>query len=685
MPLTWLTILLDYQLYGMNAGGFHLTNLFLHMLNTLLLFAVLGRMTGRLWRSALVAALFALHPLHVESVAWVTERKDVLSSFFWMLTLLSYAWYVERPGIWRYFMVFLSIVLGLMAKPMLVTLPFVLLLLDFWPFQRFEAADNLRPDHISHKPVRQLLWEKVPFLTLVVLVSVMTYLTQAEGGAVKSLSAYPLDVRAANALVAYVIYVGKMLWPAGLAFFYPHPGALPLWQPILAGILLISMTLFTVSFVRKRPYLVFGWLWYLGTLVPVIGLVVIGPYVVADRYTYISLIGLFVMIVWGVADFFSAKRYPAVVAVFLSVVILTALALLSWRQTGSWQNSIALNQRAIAVTRNNMAAYNNLAAAFEDRGQSDDAVRTYLEAIEIDPDNVVLYNNLGLVLKRQNKISDAISYYERALSIDPKDAYAHHNLGNALSSIGKYSAAIDHYRRALKSDPLYANTHVGLGNIFLKQNEFSRAIFHYQAAIRIDPMYAEAFNNLGSALALTGQVDRAVDQYRKALKIRPGFVDAQNNLRNQLWVRKKMIAEKLKMKQRLASDPQDVDAMVKLGHLYKKEGDLAEAAVRYQAAVAIDSGNIEALNNLGVIHAMRGEYETARFILKKSIAHRPDDMHAYYLMAGTYARQNKREAAVLWLKRAVDKGFDNWALAKRDLNMQNIRQTAYYRQMVNAR
>ena len=685
VPLTWLTILLDYQLYGMNAGGFHLTNLFLHMLNTLLLFAALRRMTGRLWRSALVAALFALHPLHVESVAWVTERKDVLSSLFWMLTLLNYARYVERPGMWRYFTVFLGIVFGLMAKPMLVTLPFVLLLLDFWPFQRFAATDHQYLCKIPKRPVRQLLWEKVPFLALVVLVSVMTFLTQAEGGAVKSLSAYPLDVRVTNALAVYVAYIGKMLWPAGLAFFYPHPGSLPLWQPLMAGILLISMTIFALCFAQKRPYLIFGWLWYLGTLVPVIGLVVIGPYVMADRYTYISLIGLFVAIVWGAADIFSAKRYPTAVAASFSLLILTILAVISWYQAGYWQNSITLCKRAIAVNRNNITAHNNLAIALEARGRTDEAVRYYLETLEIDPDNAMLYNNLGYVLERQKKTVEAIYYYEKALQIDPKYVYAHNNLGNVFLSQKKYSAAIDHYRQALKSDPRYAKAHFNMGNAFFVQNEFDQAAFHYREAVRIEPLYAEAHNNLGSALALTGQMDRAIEHYREALKIRPDFHDAQNNLRHHLSARKQMHAEKLKMKQRLESDPLDIETRVKLGHLYKKEGDLEKAAVQYQAAVAIDSANIVALNNLGVIRAMQGEYETARSIFKKIIARRPDDVHAYYLVSGTYARQKKAAEAITWLKQAVDRGFDDWDLIKTDRNLERIRTTSYYIELMRGR
>jgi len=304
VPLTWLSILLDHELYGMHAGGYHLTNLFLHVLNTLLVFMVLRRLTGALWPSAFAAALFGLHPLHVESVAWVTERKDVLSTFFWLLTMLSYGGYVRRPGAGRYLLTFILFVLGMMSKPMLVTLPFALLLLDYWPLGRLEGeAWKQRFFH--------LVWEKGPFFVVVMIAAVAAFVTQQAADAVKSLAAIPLGVRLANVLVAYVGYIGKMFWPVRLSFLYPHPGVLPVWQWAGALLILAGVTYGVLRYAKERPYLVVGWLWYLGTLFPVSGLVVIGPHAMADRYAYVPLMGLYVMAAWGLAELFPKGRYQA--------------------------------------------------------------------------------------------------------------------------------------------------------------------------------------------------------------------------------------------------------------------------------------------------------------------------------------------------------------------------------------
>ncbi len=319
-PLTWLSHMLDFQLYGLNPSGHHLTNVFFHLVNTLLLFLVLKLMTGALWRSGLVAALFAVHPLHVESVVWVAERKDVLSTLFWMLTLWAYLGYTKRPGVKRYLVILLAFALGLMAKPMLVTLPFVLLLLDYWPLKRIELGQSAiglpaasQPSTIANKPGAQafrLLLEKTPMFVLAAVSSVVTFIVQKSGGAVGALETYPFKIRMANALLSYVIYLKKMIWPQNLAVFYPHPGqSLPMWQAAGAGLLLVVVSIAVIRAGRRYPYLPVGWLWYVGTLVPVIGLVQVGDQAMADRYTYVSLIGLFIVVAWGVPDVARSWRY----------------------------------------------------------------------------------------------------------------------------------------------------------------------------------------------------------------------------------------------------------------------------------------------------------------------------------------------------------------------------------------
>ena len=323
-PLTWLSHMVDFQLYGLNPKGHHLTNVFFHLLNTLLLFFVLQRMTGALWRSGFVAALFALHPLHVESVAWVAERKDVLSTLFWLLTIWAYTWYVERPRRTRYLLTLLTFTLGLMAKPMLVTLPFVLLLLDYWPLGRFQVGQldtalsapgqaSLSTRSVWSQTLR-LIWEKAPFFALAAASSIVTFLVQKGGGAVRPWERFPITIRIANGLVSYVKYMGKMIWPSDLAVFYPHPGAsLPIWQAVAAGLLLLSISIAAIRLAKNHPYLAVGWLWYLGTLVPIIGFVQVGGQALADRYTYVSLIGLFIIIAWGVSDIVAKWRYQRVV------------------------------------------------------------------------------------------------------------------------------------------------------------------------------------------------------------------------------------------------------------------------------------------------------------------------------------------------------------------------------------
>jgi len=455
-PITWLSLMLDYDLFRLNPAGYHWTNLLIHIANGILLFTVFRRMTQDIWKSALVAALFAVHPLHVESVAWISERKDVLSAFFWLLTMGAYVRYADRPVTGNYLLLLAAFVLGLMAKPMLVTLPFVLLLLDVWPLRRLsfqsKRINQTLPDNMAAGKITwpYALWEKIPLFFLALLSSVITYLAQMSWNAVGSLEAFPLDVRLANALISYVHYIAKMLWPANLAFFYPYVVWWPPWIVGGAAFLLAGVTILILKERETRPYLTVGWLWYLGTLVPVIGVVQVGSQSMADRYTYIPLIGLFIMIAWGVPGLFGNWRFRKTFLPVLSVGALTVLALSSWQQVQYWRNSVTLFEHALSVTSKNYLAHHNLGVALFLEGRTDDAVRHYNAALKIKPDYADAHYNIGMALTAQGKYEEAIHRYREALRIKPDNADAHNNIGVAMAAQGRYDEAIRCYSDALR-------------------------------------------------------------------------------------------------------------------------------------------------------------------------------------------------------------------------------------------
>jgi Tfp pilus assembly protein PilF len=537
-PLTWISHMLDCQLFGLKPGLHHLVNLFFHMANTILLFLILYRMTKGLWQSAFVAAVFAIHPLHVESVAWVTERKDVLSTFFWMLTMGAYVFYVERRELKRYLLALFFFALGLMAKPMLVTLPFVLLLLDYWPLRRLtigkssvnehtqsEKSPNthrkkkerrrsaIKAEHINktEKQTRQrgvivqIVLEKVPFFVLSLASSIVTYMAQQKGGAVGSLQSFPLPARIANALVSYCGYIGKMIWPADLAVLYPHPGMFPIWE-VVAAVLFLGLTTFLIiRNVKRYPYLTTGWLWFLGTLVPVIGLVQVGVQAMADRYTYVPLIGVSIMVAWGVPEVLKKWRHRNAALATVAVITLSIFSYATWKQVGYWQNSTTLFKHTLEKTTNNPIMLNNMGNVLEGEGRLDEAISHYTEALQIDPNLSDSYNNIGLALTKQGRADEAIPNFLKAIRINPNHAAAHYNLGTVLASQGKLDEAINHFRES----------------------------------IRIKPEHDKAYNNLGNVLLMQGIIDEAIESYREALRINPDYVMAHENLKNALAQQKK--------------------------------------------------------------------------------------------------------------------------------------------------
>jgi predicted negative regulator of RcsB-dependent stress response len=464
-PLTWLSHMLDCQLFGLNAGGHHLVNLLFHLVSTLLLFHILSRMTAAPWRSAFVAALFALHPLHVESVAWIAERKDVLSALFWMLTMWAYVRYAETLhasrsslGVW-YGLSLFFFTLGLMAKPMLVTLPFVLLLLDYWPLGRTRWTDSVTGEK-EKVTLGRLLLEKLPFFALTIVSCGLTLWAQRAGGAVESVEHLPISGRIANALVSYARYLGKAFWPDGLAVFYPFE-KLPLEGIMGAGAILLGVSIWAVWNVRRKPPFVVGWLWYLGTLVPVIGLVQVGSQAMADRYSYLPLIGVFIMMAWSLPNSVMERPRLRLLVAVAAVVLLSICAVLSRRQLSYWQNSITLFEHALAVTGPNDVAHLNLGNAFLTTGRIPDAIAHYEQALRVKPAEA--HGNIGSALMRLGRVQEAIGHFEQALLAKPDYAEAHYNLGLALAQLGNLSEAIKHWEQALQIKPDYAEAHYNLG------------------------------------------------------------------------------------------------------------------------------------------------------------------------------------------------------------------------------
>ncbi len=466
-PLTWLSHMADCQLFGLDPLGHHLTSLLLHVASACFLLIALRRLTGDIGKSAFVAALFALHPLHVESVAWVAERKDVLSTVFWALSIWAYARYVERPAPRRYLAVALFFILSLAAKPMAVTLPFLLLLLDFWPLRRSISPSG------GTGALRRCVAEKIPLFALAAASCAVTILAQAQGRALEAAARFPIGVRLANAAVSYVAYVYKTLWPARLAVFYPHPGnKLAASQAIAAFAILVVVTAAVVLAWRRRPYLAVGWFWYLGTLVPVIGLVQAGEQAMADRYTYVPLTGLFIMVAWGVPDLASLAgerlgRSLRVAIATASLVWLAALAVVTWRQVGFWRNGYTLFEHALAVTQDNYLAHYNLGTALAERGERREAELHLREAVRIEPDDVESQNNLGVLLAAEGKLDEAIDHYNRALAIRPRYAEGLYNLGTALAARGSLGEAEKRLSEALRLDPDFTKARRNLATVLL--------------------------------------------------------------------------------------------------------------------------------------------------------------------------------------------------------------------------
>src|SRR5437588_10337700 len=555
-PLTTLSHMLDCQLWGVRAGGHHFTNVVFHTIAVVLLFLVLKQLTGAIWQSAFVAALFAIHPLRVESVAWISERKDVLSGVFFMLTLGAYARYARYPSFGRYLTVSILFALGLMSKSMLVTVPFVLLLLDYWPLNRFTKRSS-----------RQLILEKVPLLALSAAAGVATLLVQRSSLAV--VERLPVVSRIGNGLVSCVIYVKQMIWPVGLAVFYPHPGdQLPVWEVGLAIVLLGLVSAGVIALRHKQPYLVTGWFWYLTMLVPVIGLIQVGSQAHADRYTYLPQIGLYLLLAWAITDALTSPLQRSILAATASVAII-ALAWCAHIQASYWRNGESIWGHALAVTSWNFMAHDGLGECLANRGHLDEAIDQFQMALNIAPGYREIETNLMLALTKKGRTDEAITHLQVLLKEDPNDAQLHYNLGNALRKKGDSRGAIAAYEKSLSIQGRYPAAHYNLGIALDQDGEIEEAIAHYQEAVKEQPNYPDVYYSLGNDYLRKDRVEDAIAAYEQSLKSRSRYPEVENNI----------------------------------GLALVQKGRPSEAIAHWQNALAIQPDSVDPLTNLAWVLA----------------------------------------------------------------------------------
>jgi protein O-mannosyl-transferase len=621
-PLTWLTHMADCQMFGLWAGGPHLVNVALHAATVVLLFLVLHAMTGSLWRSAFVAAVFGVHPLRAESVAWIAERKDVLSGMFFMLTLLAYARYARQPSRGRYQAVVCVFAVGLLAKNILVTLPFVLLLLDYWPLGRLR----------NRRELWGLFREKIPLFLLSAGSCIATSLVPEKIGV---LARVPFQERAGNAIVSYIIYLRQMFFPSGLAIPYPYPGGgTRVWQVCVAWIALCGVTAAAVAWRRKRPYLLVGWLWYLGMFAPMIGIAQISYYAHADRYTYLPEIGVAIALIWAAASWISRRA----ILVTLMAAVLGILMVAGHRQTSYWRGSESLWTHALECIPDNSVAYFNLGAYRAAKGRNDEAIALYRKALEINPNYAEAMDNLGIALYGEGKKEEAIAQYRKALEINPDYAEALGNLGVALFEKGEKEEAIAQYRRAVNIKPDYAEARSNLGYALLDKGEKEEAVAQYREALEIDPKYVKAEYNWGNALASEGKLDEAIAHLSRAVNIKPDYANAYASL-GLVYFEKGEIRDAVHAwQQALALKPDQADIQNNLAWLLATASeasirDGAKAVALAERANQLNGGrNAAVLHTLAAAYAEAGRFEdaaaTARRALELATAQKNDDLTA---------------------------------------------------------
>ncbi len=723
-PASWLSHMLDVQLFGLNPAGHHLTNVFFHLLNSFLLFLLLKLMTGAVWRSAIVAALFAWHPINVDSVAWIAERKNVLSTCFLFLTLLSYQRYAKSPNKTAYMVTLAFFIAGLLSKPMLITLPFILLLLDYWPLRRFNR-NFLFAGHMDETaslktfksvPIRTLLIEKIPFF--VISIALIWMVTSTLSSTKISLSAVPLSLRISNAIVSYVLYAYKLIWPFNLAVYYPFPESIPDWQVAASAGLLITMTSIFALSASKRPYLLIGWLWYLGTMVPASGLIQSGLWpALADRWAYVPGIGFFIVIVWGGAYLFQRLQVKKSLSFFLPALLLGALIVISWQQASHWQNSRTLFQHAIAVTGENEISNNNYALALLEQDRPAEAIAFLKRAVAINPTYTKSYYNIGIIHSLKNRYADAITYFKKAIAHDKHYVMAHKNLAYALNKTGQINPAIDHFEISLKLEPNDPSTLFRLAMLYRKAGREKDAYTTFKEAVRINPNHYLALNEIGLHFITQDEMQKAVTYFLKAHEMAPNNMDIINNVSAafiSMQKMKKALAYAAKalqaspfdpasqkyfltavkhikkqkdaistLERALKQNPENVFLLKALGDCYQKQALFGKAIQIYERVYQLAPQSIDGLNALAVSYARNGDVVKALDVFFKLIKLDPQNARLHYNIACVYAMQNDIDNSILWLEKAVQKGYRNQHKLRTASELDNIRHSDAFKRFMD--
>ena len=629
-PVTWLSHMLDCEVFGLRPGFHHLSNLIIHMVNSLLLFFVFKRMTGAVWRSAFVAAAFALHPVNVDSVAWIAERKNVLSTSFWLLTMWGYAGYVQRGGALRYMMALFAFLPGLLAKPMLVTVPFVLLLLDYWPFERFGFGGGGDGDEGGPsgraKVLAGLVWEKVPYFVLSGASVFMSWLSFRRLGVTISTELVPMKLRVTQGLVSYVMYLYKTLVPRQLAVFYPYPESVPFWESIGAGLLLVAVTFLLVWVLRRRRYFAVGWLWYVGTLVPVIGLLQAGLWpAVADRWMYVPGIGVFVIAAWGFGDLVEWLGSRRIVAWAAAGVCLCALAVCAWVQLGYWRNGSMLFRRALEVTEGNYIAHLNLGNELLREEKRDEAIEHYKRALDLHNTYVEAHYNLGTALGLERRYAEAVMAYRRVVELKGNHSRVYFHLGLALAKTGQVDEAISYYEKALERSPDNVEVLNNFALALVSKGKAEEAIGHYKRALEIELDSVGVLNNLGNALVELRMFEEAVGCFKRILVLKPGYAKAHYNLANALRQMGRAEDAAVHYREALRLRPEDIEAHYGFGLVLVQLGEYDEAEVHYRKAVELNPDFAQAYYNLGLIFVERAKIDKAVEQFREVLRIFPDD------------------------------------------------------------